>query len=318
MDLKFEAEINLIEKKIQNLEADLIKDKQDLEDNKKLQQLKKKYQQVLENVYENLSAWDIVQIARILARPQFLDYKENLFDDFIELHGDRVEKDETALIGGFAQINGEKVMIIGQQRGKTVQEAIKVYNKGSLKPNGYWKALRLMKLANHFNLPIITFIDTSGADPGIEAEEKGQGEAIARSMKEMSAFKVPIISVIIGEGGSGGAIGIGVADVILMLKYSIYSVISPEGAAAILFRDRNMASKAAESLKITASQLYSLGLIDEIIEEPLGGAHRFPNETLQIAKEMIVKHLRELKKISRSKIAEKRLEKYLKIGQYLS
>jgi acetyl-CoA carboxylase carboxyl transferase subunit alpha len=317
MDLKFELSINDLEQALKTLEQALIKEKKDPEKEKNYQSLKNRYMQEIEKVYNSLSAWDIVKVARNLERPQFLEYKENLFDNFIEIHGDRFERDEKALIAGFATIDGEKVMILGQQRGKTVNEAIKLYNKGSLKPNGFLKALRVMEIANRFNLPIITFIDTSGADPGIEAEEKGQGAVIAKTIKEMSRFKVPIISIVIGEGGSGGALGIGVANTVMMLKYSIYSVISPEGAAAILFRDGQFAPKAAENLHITADQLYALGLIDDIVYEAPGGAHRFPYETMVDLKEKILSHLRELKKISRPKLAERRLEKYLKIGKFL-
>jgi acetyl-CoA carboxylase carboxyl transferase subunit alpha len=238
-----------------------------------------------------------------------------IFADFIELHGDRRFSDDHAMVGGFAKLGKQSVMIIGHDKGKSLEDKERC-TFGMARPDGYRKALRLMKLAERFNIPIITFIDTQGAYPGRDAEERGQAEAIARNLTEMAQIAVPIISVVTGEGGSGGAIGIGVGDVILMLSYSIYSVISPEGCAAILWRDASFSPDAAEALKLTAPSLKELDVIDDIIEEPAGGAHNDPEAIAVALKKALQKHVNRLKKYSASKLIHKRFEKYSKIGQF--
>ncbi|NOR45190.1 MAG: acetyl-CoA carboxylase carboxyltransferase subunit alpha [Candidatus Delongbacteria bacterium] len=267
------------------------------------------------NIYSNLTPWETVQIARHHKRPVLNDYIKLLFTDFIELHGDRRFSDDRALIGGFARIDGQPIMLIGHNKGKNVDENV-IRNFGMAKPEGYRKALRLMKMAEKFNVPIVTFIDTPGAYPGLEAEERGQAEAIARNLVEMAQIKVPIISVVTGEGGSGGALGIGVGDSILMLSNSVYSVISPEGCASIIWRDGAMAERAAEALKVTAGSLKELGIIDEIIEEPLGGAHNDYESTIMSVKKAVLKHLKKYKGNSESKLIKKRFAKYSNIGVF--
>jgi acetyl-coA carboxylase, carboxyl transferase, alpha subunit len=244
-----------------------------------------------------------------------LDYIKELTQDFVELHGDRLSKDDNAIVGGLATIDGYKIMIIGHQKGRDIDSNI-YRNFGMASPEGYRKALRLMRMAERFKLPILTLIDTAGAYPGIEAEEKGQGEAIAKNLAEMFGFRVPIVSVVIGEGGSGGALGIGVADSILMLENSVYSVISPEGCASILFNDSTKAAEAARSLKMDAISLKSLGIIDEIIKEPLGGAHRNFEETAQNLKEMVVKEFKRIDKFSLRELLRRRYDKYRKMGEF--
>jgi acetyl-CoA carboxylase carboxyl transferase subunit alpha len=236
-----------------------------------------------------------------------------LCTDFVELHGDRRYADDNALIGGFARIGKQAIMLIGHNRGKNVQENVE-RNFGQARPEGYRKALRLMKLAEKYNVPVVTFIDTQGAFPGLDAEERGQAEAIARNLTEMARLEVPVVSIVIGEGGSGGALGIGVGDVILMLSHAIYSVISPEGCASILWRDASHSETAAAALKITALSLKSLGVVDEIINEPVGGAHNDPEATAAAIKLVILKHLKRLCGYSQIKLVNKRFEKYSNIG----
>lgn len=267
-------------------------------------------------VYGNLKPWDRVQIARNTERPTTLDYVHHLFTDFLELHGDRNFGDDEAIVGGIAKFNGNPVTIIGHQRGKTTKENIR-RNFGMPHPEGYRKALRLMKQAEKFNRPIITFIDTKGAYPGKAAEERGQSEAIARNLFEMSGLEVPVICIVIGEGGSGGALGLGVGDRIHMLENSTYSVISPEGAAALLWKDSGLAQKAAESMKITAPDLKELGVIDEIIPEVKGGAHRNIEEQAKGIYEVINQSLEELVDLDATSLVEKRYEKFKSIGTYL-
>jgi acetyl-CoA carboxylase carboxyl transferase subunit alpha len=278
-------------------------------------EVKVRKQEKEEVQYTNLTPWQIVQIARNFKRPVLQDYIAMIFTDFIELHGDRCFSDDPAIMGGFARLGKEDIMLIGHSKGKNAKENVQ-RNFGMAKPEGYRKALRLMKLAEKFNIPVITFINTMGAYPGVDAEERGQAEAIARNLAEMSQLTVPIISLITGEGGSGGALGIGVGDVIIMLSNSIYSVISPEGCASILWRDQKFSSTAAEAMKLTAPELNKLGIIDEIIEEPLGGAHNDPEAMAIAIKKSLEKNVQDLKKSSASKLLKKRFDKYAKIGEF--
>jgi len=311
MVLDFEAKIVELEEKIIELKKEYEKNNKEI-DYKLIDSLNSRLRNEIEKVYSKLDPWQITLVARHPNRPKFLDYVNMIFSDFIEIHGDRNIGDDVAIITGFATIEDEKVFIIGQQKGKTLEETRK-YRFGMPNPEGYRKALRIMKMAERFNRPILTFIDTPGAFPGIEAEERGQGEAIARNLREMANLKTPVIATVIGEGGSGGALGIGVANLVYMLRYSIYSVISPEGCASILFRDSTKASEAAKSLKLTAKDLLDLGIIDGIIDEP-GGAHRYPREVAQNLKNKLLESIHMLKKLSKEKIREKRIDKFLKIG----
>lgn len=268
-----------------------------------------------ENIYQHLSAWDRVQIARHPERPTALDYIDHLFTDFIELHGDRLFRDDPAIITGIARYKGQPVTVIAQQRGKNTKENI-YRNFASAHPEGYRKALRQMKLAEKFNRPIISFIDTKGAHPGKGAEERGQGEAIARNLKEMAQLGVPSLSIVIGEGGSGGALGIGLTDQIYMLENSIYSVISPEGAASILWKDATKAKEAAQSLKLNAQDLKQLGIIDDIIPEPKGGAHRDFQMQVAYLDVHIKKSIKYLQSLPLEQLIERRWQKYKKIGEF--
>lgn len=274
--------------------------------------LEDKYKDFEEN---EMDAWNRIQISRNPKRPYTLDYINELTQDFVELHGDRLSKDDNAVVGGLATIDGYKIMIIGQQKGRDINSNI-YRNFGMASPEGYRKALRLMRMAERFKLPILTLIDTAGAYPGIEAEEKGQGEAIAKNLAEMFGFRVPIVSVVIGEGGSGGALGIGVADSVLMLENSVYSVISPEGCASILFNDSTKAAEAAKSLKMDAISLKSLGVIDDIIEEPLGGAHRNLEKIAKNLKAAVLKEFKRIDKYSLEELLEKRYEKFRNMGEF--
>ncbi len=275
----------------------------------------KKQRSSLNKKARQVSAWDIVKISRHPQRPILQDYIQRVFTNFVELHGDRAFGDDTAIIGGFAQIGNQKVMLIGHNKGKNTTEHIE-RNFGMAKPEGYRKALRLMKLAQRFNLPIITIIDTPGAFPGLEAEERGQAESIARNITEMANIEVPIISMVIGEGGSGGALGIGVGDRILILSNAIYSVISPEGCASILWRDAKFAPDAAEALKITAHALLKNDIIDEIIEEPAEGAHADYEKIAADVKRSLIRNLRSLSDISVYELLEQRFEKYAAMGKF--
>ena len=262
------------------------------------------------------TAWEKVLIARNINRPKSEDYIKNIFKDFIELHGDRLFSDDKSIIGGIAKLNDIPVTVIGEQKGKTSKENIE-RNFGMPNPEGYRKALRLMKQAEKFGRPIITFIDTPGAYPGMEAEERGQGEAIARNLLEMSRLKVPTISVVIGEGSSGGALAIGVTDKIIMLENSVYSILSPEGFASILYKDSSKSLEAAEKMKITAKELKKLGIINEIIKEPENGAQEDFENVCQNLKNMLLKKIKELSKISKEELVPQRYEKYRKIGGIL-
>ena len=274
--------------------------------------LENKYRDFTEN---EMDSWERIQISRNSKRPYTLDYIEILTQDFVELHGDRLSKDDHAIVGGLASVDGYKILIIGHQKGRDLDSNM-FRNFGMASPEGYRKALRLMRLAERFELPILTLIDTAGAYPGIEAEEKGQGEAIAKNLAEMFGLKVPIVSVIIGEGGSGGALGIGVADSVLMLENSVYSVISPEGCASILFNDSTKAAEAAKSLKMDAISLKSLGVIDDIIEEPLGGAHRNLEKVSKNLKAAVLKEFKRIDKYSLEELLEKRYEKFRNMGEF--
>src|SRR5947208_14983676 len=277
--------------------------------------IEKKLEETKRQIFSNLSAWDRIKIARHPKRPFTLDYLNSAFTDFSELHGDRLYAEDRAIVGGFARLGGHKVVVIGTQKGRDTKENI-LRNFGSAHPEGYRKALRLMRLADKFQLPIIALIDTAGAYPGIGAEERHIAEAIAVNLREMMLFEVPIIAAVIGEGGSGGALGIGIANRVLILENAYYSVISPEGCAAILWKDRAAAAKAAEALKITAKHLFELGLVDEIIPEPLGGAHNDPDKTAETVRDYLLKHLEELRRLSPQDRLKKRYEKFRAYGHF--
>ena len=280
-----------------------------------VRELEAKCNKLTKEIFANLNSWERVLLARHPDRPYSQDYIKNITNDFLELHGDRLFGDDEAIIGGIAELAGQKIVIIGQQKGRNVEENI-LKNFGMPHPEGYRKALRLMKLAEKFNLPILTLIDTPGAYPGLGAEERGQAEAIARNLKEMSILKVPIISVVIGEGGSGGALAIGVADTLAMLEYTIYSVISPEGCASILWRDASMSGKAAEALRLFPNDLKKLEIIDKIIKEPLGGAHSDVLKMADNLKQFVLEEIAELKKYKITNLVDRRYEKLRNIGRY--
>ena len=312
--MSLKDEIKELEDKIEELK-EFSKEK-NIDFSKQIGELEKELEKKYKDFNENeLDSWERIQISRNPKRPYTLDYINTLTEDFVELHGDRLSKDDHAIIGGLASIDGYKIMIIGHQKGRDLDSNM-FRNFGMASPEGYRKALRLMRMAERFELPILTLIDTAGAYPGIEAEEKGQGEAIAKNLAEMFGLKVPIVSVIIGEGGSGGALGIGVADSVLMLENSVYSVISPEGCASILFNDSTKAAEAAKSLKMDAINLKSLGVIDDIIEEPLGGAHRNLEKTAKNLKATVLKEFKRIDKFSIEELLEKRYEKFRNMGEF--
>lgn len=287
----------------------------DVDLSKEIEQLEQRFINLEKDIYHHLKPWDRVQIARHPERPSTLDYIKELFSDFIELHGDRNFADDAAIVGGIASFEGTPITIIGQQRGKDTKENI-LRNFGMPHPEGYRKALRLMKQAEKFKRPIICFIDTKGAYPGKAAEERGQSEAIARNLLEMAGLKVPIISVVIGEGGSGGALALGVANHVHMLENSTYSVISPEGAASILWKDASLAQKAAEAMRITAPNLKEEGIIEDIIPEVLGGAHKDVHEQAQYLKEALLHSLNDLQNLSEEELVDQRYNKFRKIGVF--
>jgi len=278
--------------------------------------LSKKADELRERIFSNLNAWQKTMVARHQDRPSTEDYIATLMPDFIEMHGDRAYADDPAIICGMARFDDQPVVVIGHNKGRKTKDKIRC-NFGWPHPEGYRKALRLMRFAEKFRRPVITFIDTAGAYPGIGAEERGQSEAIARNLFEMSALSVPVIAVVLGEGGSGGALALGVANRVLMLEHAIYSVISPEGCAAILWNDRAKASEAAELLKITAQDLIKLKVIDEIIKEPIGGAHRNPDAMSKNIEKSLRKHLKELQKLSPEELAEDRFKKFRALGNFL-
>jgi acetyl-CoA carboxylase carboxyl transferase subunit alpha len=309
--LEFEKPIEELKKQIDMLESSSVVD-----ENIKLQieQLKKRYEDLKKEIYTKLTPAQKVLIARHPQRPYAKDYIAGIFSNFVELHGDRNFRDDKAVICGFAelQVNENKkisVAIVGQQKGRSLEENL-VVNFGMMHPEGYRKALRIMKLAEKFHMPVISFIDTPGAYPGIGAEERGQAEAIAKNLQEMAELRTPILCIVIGEGGSGGALGIGVGDRLLMLENAYYSVISPEGCASILFRDSTKWQQAAEALKLTAKDLYELGVVDEIIPEPLGGAHKDVNKTIENVKNSVIRNISELINIPLDELVKKRYKKY--------
>ena len=309
--LDFEKPIIELEKKIEELKG--FTAREDLDMSGELKNLESKLAKIKKEVYENLTPWQRVQLARHPKRPYTLDYIEMTMTDFMEIHGDRHFADDKAVVGGLATLDGEKIMIIGHQKGRDTKENL-IRNFGSAHPEGYRKAMRLMNMAEKFSLPIVTFIDTPGAYPGIGAEERGQAEAIAYNLREMATLQTPILVFVIGEGGSGGALGIGVGDRIYVLENAYYSVISPEGCAAILWKERTRSPDAAMSLKLTAKDLLEMGIIDGIIKEPLGGAHRDPQEAAANIKSAIKKDIDNLRKIPRAKLVEMRYAKFRSIG----
>ena len=312
--LDFEKPISELEAQTQKLTETHEKNK-NLDISKELSQLEGKTEKLLHEIYDNLNAWQISQVSRHPQRPYTLDYIEELFTDFEELHGDRAFADDPAIVGGLASFEGIPVMVIGHQKGRDVKER-QFRNFGMPKPEGYRKALRLYRLAEKFNVPIVTLIDTPGAYPGINAEERGQSEAIARNLYVMAELKVPIIGIVIGEGGSGGALALGVVDQLIMLQFATYSVISPEGCASILWKSADKASTAAETLGITATRLKELGLIDTILPEPLGGAHRNPNQLMETVRKSLKEHLTKLQKKSLKQLLDLRYERLLSYGKF--
>lgn len=309
--LEFEQPIAELEAKIDELRH--LEGSPDFDLIKEIRSLEEKSQALTESIFKNLSDWQISQLARHPQRPYTFDYIKYMLTDFEELHGDRAFADDKAIVGGLARLNGQAVMVIGQQKGRDTKEKIR-RNFGMPRPEGYRKALRLMKMAERFNLPILTFIDTPGAYPGIDAEERGQSEAIARNLIEMAELRVPIICTVIGEGGSGGALAIGVGDKTIMMQYSTYSVISPEGCASILWKSAAHAADAAAALGVTAQRLHSLGLIDAIVPEPLGGAHRAPKMAADSLKKRLIDELAVLKAKPIEGLLAERYQRYMGYG----
>ena len=311
--LPFEAPIAELEAKLQELE-DFSKE-QDIDVSHEIKNMTEKIEQTRANIYANLTAWQKVQVARHPNRPYTLDYINAMTTDFVEIHGDRIHRDDRAIIGGFARLDGRKVMVIGTQKGRDTKSNVEC-NFGCAHPEGYRKALRLMKLADKFGVPIVTLIDTKGAYAGLESEERHIAEAIAVNLRESFNIKVPIVCTIIGEGGSGGALGIGIGNRILILEHAYYSVISPEGCAAILWKDRAYSDKAAEALKITGQDLLDLGLADEVIPEPKGGAHTNHAQAAENLKAALTRHLDELSKLSPQEILDDRYNKFRAMGEF--
>lgn len=309
--LDFEKDIVELNEQLEKARETHEKGKLDMTD--MIKTLENKIQEAKQHIYTNLTGWQKVQISRHPERPYTLDYIQNIATDFIELHGDRQVKDDKAIVGGFASIDGEAVMIIGQQKGRNTKQR-QLRNFGMPNPEGYRKALRLMKLAEKFNKPVITFIDTPGASPGLEAEERGQGEAIARNLFEMATLSVPIICIVIGEGASGGALGIGVGDRVMMMQYTWYSVISPESCSSILWRTWDKKELAAEALKLSSNDMLNNKLIDGIIDEPLGGAHHDPELAFKNVKAAIKRELKVLKSMSQEQLVNERIAKFSAMG----
>ena len=310
--LSFEQPVISLEKQI--LELEQLQTQKQVDYSTELRQLRENYTSLLKKTYENLSAWETVQVARHPLRPIFLDYVGMLCRDFREIHGDRLFGDDYAIRCGLARLAGHKVMLIGHQKGRDTKEKVKCFF-GCAHPEGYRKALRAMKLAEKFGLPVVTLVDTAGAYPGIGAEERGQGESIARNMMEMSRLRTPVISIITGEGGSGGALGIAVADKVAMLEYAWYSVISPEGCSAILYKSGAGVEEMAEALKLTSKHLKRLGIVDAVIPEPLGGAHRDPAGAARAVELYIGKTLRDLKRCKIENMLERRYERFRQLGE---
>lgn len=312
--LDFEKSIVELERKIEELKK--FTESKEIDFSEEIRKLEAKADRMKRETYEKLNAWQRTQVARHLQRPRTLDYVNRIFEDFIPLHGDRAFGDDPAVIGGLAFFEKGPVVVIGLQKGKDTKDSI-FRNFGMANPEGYRKALRLMKMAEKFNKPLISFVDTPAAYPGIGAEERGQAESIARNLREMSQLKIPIVVIVHGEGGSGGALGIAVGDKILMLENAIYSVIPPEGCAAILWKDSSKASSASEVLKLTAYDLLELKIIDEVIKEPSGGAHRDYDKIVLEVKTAIKRSLEELMKLSKEELLEKRYQKFRSMGKFL-
>ncbi|HYS44677.1 MAG TPA: acetyl-CoA carboxylase carboxyltransferase subunit alpha [Geobacteraceae bacterium] len=311
--MEFEKPLAELEKKIQELHA-MSTDTMDLK--AEIGKLEKRAERMRQEIFSGLTRWETAQVARHINRPFTMDYLNLIFTDFTELHGDRNFGDDHAIVAGLAKLDGEPVMVMGHQKGRDTKE--KVYrNFGMPKPEGYRKALRLMEMAERFKLPIITFVDTPGAFPGIGAEERGQAEAIARNLREMARLTVPVIVVITGEGGSGGALAIAVGDRVLMLEFSVYAVISPEGCAAILWSDGTKGAQAAEALKLTAKDIKALDVIDEIVNEPMGGAHRDHKAMAETLHEALSRNLQELKKLPAEELVEQRYQKFRKMSRFV-
>lgn len=311
--LDFEQPIAELEAKIRELQ--FASDDADINISEEIDRLKNKCDSLTQNIFAKLSSWQITQLARHPQRPYTRFYIDSVFTDFDELHGDRLYGDDSAIIGGIARLNGKPVVVIGHEKGRDTKEKIH-HNFGMPRPEGYRKAKRLMEMAERFQLPVITFIDTPGAYPGVGAEERGQSEAIARNLFVMADLKTPIICTVIGEGGSGGALAIGVGDQVMMLQYSIYSVISPEGCASILYKSADRAADAAEAMGVTSERLLELGLVDRVIEEPLGGAHRDPDAIAQSLKSVLVDELARLSGLPNEELLSARMDKLRAYGQY--
>ncbi len=304
--VELEAEINRLRNSSSHRNFDLTSE---------IKKLEYKLEKAKKDIYSSLTPWQKVQVARHPQRPYTLDYIRLIATDFVELHGDRLFADDLALIGGFATIQDKKVMVMGHQKGRDTKENV-LRNFGCAHPEGYRKALRLMKLAQKFQIPVVVFIDTPGAYPGVGAEERGQAQAIAYNLREMTRIAVPIVATVIGEGGSGGALGVGIADRVCVFQNAYYSVISPEGCASILWRSSLKSPEAAEALKLTADDLLKFGIIDDIVPEPLGGAHRDPEIVAGNLKKIILKHLKSLSSLSKDELLEARYEKFRKMGQF--
>ncbi len=315
--LEFERDIKVLEEELEKLKDPFNKEGLSEVDTDKISQIQLQIDEKLKVSYTNLNEWQITQVARHEERPKAKFFIENLFINFINLSGDRRFSEDEAVLAGFAQFEGESVLVLGQEKGEDLDSRLK-RNFGMMRPEGYRKCIRLMKLANKFNIPIISFIDTPGAYPGIGAERRGQAEAIASSIDCCMSLKVPIISIIIGEGGSGGAIALASANKVLMFENAIYSVISPEGCASILWRDPSKSLEAAKAMKLTSNELLRMKIIDEIIKEPIGGAHRNKEQIIFSTKKALVKHLEEFKKFTGEEIFEQRKEKFLSIGKQKS
>jgi acetyl-CoA carboxylase carboxyl transferase subunit alpha len=311
--LDFEQPIAELEAKIDELK--FVGDDSELNIGEEIERLKRKSDSLTKSIFSGLSAWQITQLARHPLRPYTLDYLGRCFSDFQELHGDRMYADDQSLVGGLARLEGQPVVVLGHQKGRDTTERVR-RNYGMARPEGYRKALRLMHLAEKFTLPVITFIDTPGAYPGVGAEERGQSEAIARNLLVMASLRTPIVSIVIGEGGSGGALAIGVGDRVLMLQYSIYSVISPEGCASILWKSADKAETAADAMGVTSDRLSKLGLIDEVLQEPLGGAHRNPGAMGETIKNALIQALADLQSLPLDRLVERRQARLLAYGAY--
>ena len=311
--LEFEQPIAELEAKIDELK--FVSSDAEINIGEEIARLRAKSRTLTTSIFANLSPWQVTQLARHPQRPYSLDYISAMFSDFQELHGDRMYADDSAIVGGFARLDGRPIMVIGHQKGRDTKERVR-RNYGMPKPEGYRKALRLMQMAERFQIPLITLIDTPGAYPGVGSEERGQSEAIARNLFVMSGLKVPVVSVVVGEGGSGGALAIGVCDRLLMLQFSVYSVISPEGCASILWKSADKKELAAEAMQMTADRLSKLGLIDEIVKEPLGGAHRDPQGIAESLKMALQRHLADVESLSTEQLVLNRRERLRNFGVY--